>query len=140
MNVKKMAFLWLLLCPVAAYTQELNASQGQKINADDLPKYIIISSQKGEIFNDIAIIIDSDNSPYKKGLDKLEHMLQNRKMLKVRNQADLLNAMDQLGFDYLDVYQDTEKDSKTSLDKTARRFRVNMIFKKKEKYGQAAER
>lgn len=104
------------------------------IAANELPTYIIISSQKGEFFNDIAIIIDSKNSYYAKALEELEDALQSGKKLKIRNQSDLLNAMDQLGFDYLNAYADQERDSYTSLDKTARRYRMNMVFKKKEKY------
>ncbi|MGG8497816.1 hypothetical protein ACQY1Q_15500 [Tenacibaculum sp. TC6] len=113
--------------------QDLTAIN-ETVNVNELPNYIIISSQKSAFFGDIAIIIDTKNSLYKDKLDELESLLQNRKKLKIRNQGDLLNAMDALGFDYVDSYNETETDSYTNLDKTARKFRVNMIFRKKEHY------
>ncbi len=53
----------------------------------------------------ISIIsIDGRNSPYEAALEELEDLLAKKEKLRVQNQTDLLNALSDIGFDYVDAF------------------------------------
>lgn len=62
------------------------------------------------------------------------------KKLRIRNQTDLLNAISQLGYEYVDAYNANAGtlgvgggDDVEVFGSNAK-YRINMVFRKKEKY------
>ncbi len=120
--------------------QELKVETSSSTNIEQLPEYVIITSENTKLLGGINIHIDAKKSNYKKELRGLEDLLQSGDKLKVRNQTDLLNAMSKLGFEYINAYNanagtlgvgggdDIEVFGSDS------KFRINMVFRKKEKY------
>ena len=99
----------------------LNSSPDDfRVNINELPEYVVIRSESTS--NSIAIIIDHRKSKYDSALESLEKHLSNKRYRNVRNQSELLTAMSELGFDYINAYPiDTEGI-------------INVVFRKKEKY------
>ncbi len=140
------SFILFSLC--TTYTlnaQELKVektSQNAVINIEELPEYLIIQSEDTRLLGGIAMTIDYKNSEYKEALIKLQGTLEKSSGLKVRNQTDLLNALSKLGFEYVDAYEASAFSSSTSdqsQDKSSSEYgsskiRINMIFRKKEKF------
>lgn len=87
---------------------------------EHLPEYVVVRSLDSG--NSISIIIDHRKSKYHSQLEMLEDHLSNRKKLNVRNQSELLSAMSEIGYDYINAYSLTEEDM------------VNVVFRKKKEY------
>lgn len=140
-KIKLTGFLIVLLClNINAQELSVTKTESSSVSIKDLPEYVIVTSENTKLLGGINITIDSKKSAYKDQLDKLEDLLQARKKLRIRNQTDLLNAMSKLGFEYLDAYnanagtlgvgggKDVEVFGSDS------KFRINMVFRKKEKF------
>lgn len=110
----------------------------QDVNINELPEYVVVTSENTKILGGININIAHKKSNYEKALKELESTLQNVKKLRVRTQTDLLNAMSKLGFDYIDAYNANAgaigagAGDKIQLSDTQAKFRTNMVFRKKE--------
>ncbi len=134
----------LMVSQQYSYGQQLAVVKASSISVDELPEYVIITSQNTKLLGGINIIIDYKKSLYKQQLRELEELLQDGDKLRVRNQTDLLNAMAVLGFEYVNAYNASTvtpsigKDDVDvifdELDGGEGSFRVNMVFRKKEKY------
>ncbi len=119
--------------------QELKVDNSSAVNINQLPEYIVITTENTDILGGIDIQIDSKKSKYKDQLKELNTLLQNGKKLQIRNQTDLLSAMSQLGYEYVDAFNSESLsdsgdiggvDTSVGLVK----FRVNIVFRKKAKY------
>lgn len=130
-NIKKSSVLCLLLLLVSFTVR------AQDVNPKTLPEYVIITSENTKLIGGINITIDYKKSSYKKELEALEHKLQGRKELSIRNQTDLLNAMSGLGYEYVDAYNANAgtlgvgTGDKVDVFGSDSKFRINMVFKKK---------
>jgi hypothetical protein len=130
-----------LLLTVKGFSQELSVIKSSSVSVNDFPEYVIITSQNTKLLGGIGLIIDSKKSKYKSQLQELEDLLQDGDKLRVRNQTDLLNAMSKLGFEYINAYNANavmpSKDSSdllNALDGGEGAYKVNMVFRKKEKF------
>jgi len=105
----------------ASYPQQ-GIDKGFKV--DDLPEYVVIRSEglKESWGKTLFLGIDSRRSTHEKALVALEDYLSNKDKRAVNSQTDLLNAMSELGFDYLNAYQIGTEDM------------VNVVFRKQEQY------
>ncbi len=128
-----------------AAEKEVALTPTSHINVTDLPEYVIVTCQNTKLFGGIGIFIDSNKSSYKEELTSLENILQSKKQLFIRNQTDLLNAMSKLGFDFVNAYNASTvaplKDNAdfvdaviTDIDGSEGAYKVNMVFRKKEKH------
>lgn len=112
----------------------------QDVNINELPEYVVVTSENTKLLGGININIASKKSTFESALKKLESTLQNAKKLRVRTQTDLLNAMSKLGFDYIDAYNANAgavgagAGDKIQISDTQAKFRINMVFRKKEKF------
>ncbi|PCJ98007.1 MAG: hypothetical protein COA50_03500 [Flavobacteriaceae bacterium] len=93
-------FSLAVLGPICS--QELSVSKSA--NVKNFPEYVIITSRNTKLLGGIGITIDSKNSKYQDQLENLDELLSSKHGLRIRNQTDLLNAMSDLGFDYINVY------------------------------------
>ena len=127
------------------YAQELSFTKSTEVNINNLPEYVIVTSQNTKLLGGIGVTIDAKKSSYKKQLLTLNDLLQDSDKLKIRNQTDLLNAMSKLGYEFVDAYnasqvvnsrekEDVVDDIFNEIDGGKGVFRVNMIFRKKEKF------
>ncbi len=120
--------------------QELKVESLSSVNINELPEYVVVTSENTKLLGGININIDYKKSDYENVLKELEHLLQNRKKLRIRTQTDLLNAMSKLGFDYVNAYNGKAGNLGLSSGKDVEifgsqaKYRINMVFKKKEKY------
>lgn len=132
--------LLALLFSVNMFSQELSVVTNSSVNIKDLPEYVIITSENTKLLGGINIIIDFKRSPYKEQLRNLEDLLQDGDKLRVRNQTDLLNSMSKLGFEYVDAYNANSGSlgvgggDDVEVFGSNAKFRVNMVFRKKEKF------
>ncbi len=114
---------------IFAYTSALAQGQADKVNTVDverLPEYILIGSEStARMMGPMTIVINSKGSPYEAALVELEGMLTDKDKLRILNQTDLLNAISDMGFDYVDAFIVGRGDF------------VNMVFRKKPEYRQA---
>lgn len=112
----------------------------QKIDVDELPEYVVITSENTKILGGININISHKNSDFQKSLKELEKTLQSASKLGVRTQTDLLNAMSKIGFEYVDAYNANAggvgvgAGEKAQVSGSQAKFRINMVFRKKERY------
>lgn len=131
--------LLLLIVTVLSFNlsaQELKV-KNSFINIQQLPEYIVVTSENTKLLGGIDIIIDYKKSDYADVLEELETLLQNKRKLRIRNQTDLLNAMFKLGFEYVDAYNGTSgavgvsggDDLQVSGNQV--KYRINMVFRKK---------
>ena len=91
-----------------------------KFSLEHLPEYVVVRSTGAG--SSMAIIIDHRKSKYDSQLEMLEEHLSHRKRANVRNQSDLLTAMSEVGYDYINAYQvDVEG-------------MINTVFRKKEEF------
>lgn len=141
MNKIKISLLLLVtLVTINITAQELKVISSSSVNIEQLPEYIVVTSENTKLIGGINITIDYKKSKYEGVLDELETLLQNRKKLRIRNQTDLLNAMSKLGFDYVDAYNATSGTigagggDDVNIFGSQAKFRTNMVFRKKEKY------
>ncbi len=142
--VKTTMVLMLLVTALNVKGQELSVIKSSSIGINELPEYVIITSQNTKLLGGINIIIDKKRSTYKDQLEELESLLQDGDKLRVRNQTDLLNAMSKLGFDYVNAYNANAimpsnrnsdgEDILNIVDGGEGTYKVNMVFRKKEKY------
>lgn len=121
--------------------QELKVEEMSSVNINELPEYLVVTSENTKLIGGININIDHKKSAYEDVLKELETLLQNRKKLRIRTQTDLLNAMSKLGFEYVNAYNGKAgtigsgvggKD--VDIFGSQAKYRINMVFKKKEKY------
>lgn len=144
-KITKIAVTVLLICfSIHVKGQELAVIKSSNITIDELPEYVIITSQNTKLLGGINIIIDKKKSTYRDELEKLESLLQDGDKLRIRNQTDLLNAMSKLGYDYVNAYNanaimpsnrnDDAEDILNIVDGGEGAYKVNMVFRKKEKY------
>lgn len=151
MNKLKTIFISSIfaLFVTSGFSQELSIVKTAGISINELPEYVIITSQNTKLLGGINIVIDAKKSSYKNQLRELESLLQDGDKLRVRNQTDLLNSMSKLGYEFLDAYNassvvssnsknrnDDVDDIFNALDGGEGSFRVNMVFRKKEKFRQ----
>ncbi|NOU60132.1 hypothetical protein [Marinifilum caeruleilacunae] len=136
-KIKTILVILLFASINSVCAQELSVSESSGVKIEQLPEYVIITSENTKLLGGSGISIDYKKSEYKQVLEQLELLLQNRKKLQIRNQTDLLNAMSKLGFEYVDAYQATASgaeggDKEFSINDS--KFRVNMVFRKKIEY------
>jgi len=138
--MKKHIALLITLLTISLSAQELKVIESSTVNINELPEYVVITSENTKLFGGINISIDYKKSQYEDVLGELETLLQNRRKLRIRNQTDLLNAMSKLGFEYVDAYNATAGTlglgggDDIQLSGSESKFRTNMVFRKKEKY------
>jgi len=139
-KLKTKLFLLITFVTLNIAAQELKVVNSSSVNIEQLPEYVVITSENTKLLGGINITIDYKKSVYEDVLDELETLLQNRKKLKIRNQTDLLNAMSKLGFEYVDAYNATAGTlgigggDDVQISGSESKFRTNMVFRKKEKY------
>jgi len=92
----------------------------REFSLEHLPEYIVIRSLDSG--NSISIIIDHRKSKFHSQLEALEEHLTHRKKLNIRNQSELLSAMSEIGYDYVNAYAINESEM------------VNVVFRKKEEF------
>lgn len=134
------SLLLVVLMSGSLNAQELKVEAVSSVNIDELPEYLVVTSENTKLIGGININIDHKKSAYEDVLKELEALLQNRKKLRIRTQTDLLNAMSKLGFEYVNAYNGkagtigagTGKD--VDIFGSQAKYRINMVFKKKEKY------
>jgi len=97
----------------------------QDIDTDQLPRYIVVATTNGGVLSNLDVDIRIKKSKYKIELQKLERMLKDDSDIKTY--TDLLNRMDELGFDFLDAFEN--KIQSGILDDA--KIRQNLIFRKK---------
>ncbi len=120
-------------CSISAIAQNSVAD----LDINEYPQYIIITTENTKFLGGIDITIDYKKSKYKDQLETLERVLQSRKKMRIRNQTDLLNAMWEFGFDFVDAFNANAEtlggQVGDTLEGTASesKFRVNMVFRKK---------
>lgn len=104
-------------------TSAIGAS-AQDINTDQLPKYVVVATTNGGVLSNLDVDIRIKKSKYKVELRKLEKMLKDDSDIKTY--TDLLNRMDELGFEFLDAFEN--KIESGILDDA--KIRQNLIFRK----------
>ena len=115
------------------FAQELSIINASIANINELPEYVIVTSENTKLLGGIAITIDAKKSKYKNQLRGLEEILQDGDKLSVRNQTDLLNAMSQLGYEYINAYSAETFTSSGEYYEHSKQ-RINMVFRKKAKF------
>lgn len=97
--------------------------QTKGFTLEELPEYVVVGSagtRSGR--RTLFLFINSKRSKYERPLSALEDYLSNKLKLAVTTQSDLLTAMSELGFDYINAYQIGTDDV------------VNVVFRKKEAF------
>ncbi len=107
------------------FTTDL-AAQGQ-LDPSKLPYYVVIETRDGRGIN-----IDTRNSPDAPGLEILEDYLRSRGGERVRTLTDLLNVMNNLGYDYVDTFLGQGRGMAVGPGISNSNFSVNVIFRKRE--------
>lgn len=139
-NVSNILLVLVLVFSITLKAQELKIVETSAVNISELPEYVVITSENTKLLGGINITIDYKRSAYKDKLEVLEELLQSGKKLRIRNQTDLLNAMSQLGFDYVDAYNATAGTigagggDDVEVFGSEAKYRINMVFRKKEVY------
>lgn len=120
--------------------QELSVDSSSYVNIQDLPEYVVVTSENTKLIGGINISIDCKKSDYESILGELETLLQNRKKLSIRNQTDLLNAMSELGFEYINAYAGkagtlgSNAGGDLEVFGSRAKYRTNMVFRKKKEF------
>jgi hypothetical protein len=145
-TILKTSVILLLILPFTAngYSQSLEVIKSSSVKVEELPEYVIITSQNTKLLGGIGIIIDYKKSIYKEQLRTLEELLQDGDKLRIRNQTDLLNAMSQLGYEYINAYNADQVVPAKDGDDVGEvlnivgggegTFRINMVFRKKPQF------
>ena len=102
-----------------------SATAQGRFNTEKLPYYIVIETQDGRGIN-----IDTRNSPNAAGLEILEDYLRSRDGERVRTLTDLLNAMNSLGYEYVDTFLGQSRGMAVGPGISSGNFGVNVIFRK----------
>lgn len=145
MKNKIKLLMLLMIFSVSLFAQKKENKTPIYNEINELPEYVVITSQNTKLLGGINISIDSKKSPYEVSLNNLMNELQSRKKQKIRNQTDLLNSMSIIGFEYVDAYNASQvqyaSDSSVGddilneiLEGGTGTYRVNMIFRKKEAF------
>ena len=129
----------LLICFIGLLS---HSSLSQAPAMDALPEYLIITTENTKLLGGIGLSIDWKKSLYKSDLIQLYDYLSEAKQNRVRTQIDLLNAMSVLGFEYVNAFNsnagtiggNTDIGGSSELGLSSSKFRVNMVFRKKEKF------
>ena len=113
--------------------------KAQSIDPTSLPKYVVIGAENTKIFGGIGIHINKKKSDSKNAFYYLEYYL--HKEEKVRTITDLLNAMDKIGFEYINAFEASGKSlglsdnhSKAGIYGGGDKKRYNVVFKKNNQY------
>ena len=120
MKLKTIVFT-VFLCLVAVVS-----ASAQDVDSNQLPKYVVVATTNGGVLSNLDVDIRIKKSKYKIELQKLERVLKDDSDIKTY--TDLLNRMDELGFDFLDSFEN--KIQSGILDDA--KIRQNLIFKKRE--------
>lgn len=131
--MKKLNQLFILL----AFILSTGLSKAQSVDVDQLPSYVVVGAEDTKLLGGIGIHIAKKKSESKDAFYYLEYYLHTTK--KVRTVTDLLNAMDELGFDYVNTFTSGSKSlglGDNSSRSTAtygdnEKTRYNIVFKKK---------
>lgn len=105
----------------------------QSVNTVALPKYVVIGAEDTKLLGGIGIYIAKKKSESKNEMVNLEYYLHTTQ--KVRTVTDLLNEMDQLGFEYVNTFVGGTKSIGTNGSYTygdAEKTRYNLVFKKRQ--------
>ena len=122
-RIKILLLLVLTGASVSVFAQESKQDQPYLVVLEKLPEYVIaVSESTGRIIGSIIIAIDKKRSIYSPALTELEDVLISKEKMDIRNQTDLLNAMSDLGFDYIDAFSIGEGDM------------TKIVFRKKLKH------
>ena len=135
--MKNLKFIVVMLIGITVFNlnaQELSVIKTSIANINELPEYVIVTSENTKLLGGIAITIDAKKSKYKNQLRGLEEILQDGDKLNIRNQTDLLNAMSQLGYEYLSAYNAETFTSGGEYGYEHSKQRINMVFRKREKF------
>jgi hypothetical protein len=127
-NLKLIATICLIMFAPFSYAQSLSFKD-KSFKVEEFPEYVIINCDNLTpiLANSINIVIQAKNSKFEKSLKGLQDFFEDNKYLNISNQTDLLNAMSELGFDYVDAFpQNATENSIFS--------RTGFVFRKKEKY------
>ena len=107
----------------------------QSVDVESLPKYVVVGAEDTKLLGGIGIYIAKKKSDSKDSFYYLEYYLHSTK--KVRTVTDLLNAMDELGFDYVDTFNSGSKSmgvgdgySQTAAYGDREKSRYSIVFKK----------
>lgn len=139
MYLKYLSFFFTFFS-LQSFSQELKVENISSISIEELPEYVIVTSENTKLIGGINITIDYKRSQYQDRLEELESLLQNRRKLHIRNQTDLLNAMSKLDFEYIDSYAGASGSlglgggDDIEVFGSESKFRTNMVFRKKEVY------
>ncbi|MFV0530216.1 MAG: hypothetical protein ACK5MD_02135 [Flavobacteriales bacterium] len=106
-NLKTVTVMVFMLIGLITSAQELKYSLTNEVDVNNLPEYIVITSENTKILGGINIIIDAKRSIYEDRLLTLENLLQSGKKMRIRNQTDLLNVFSQIGYEFIDAYNAT---------------------------------
>lgn len=105
------------------FAQELKINDSYAVDISLLPEYVVIRTEGIErMIGQKIIAIDRKKSKYSVALEALEDLLENRQKVGIFNLTDLLNAMSNIGFEYIDGISIGEADV------------TNIVFRKKPAY------
>lgn len=105
------------------FGQELKINDSYAVDISHLPEYVVIRTEGIErLIGQKIIAIDRKKSEYSVALEKLEDLLENKQKVGIYNLTDLLNAMSNIGFEYVDGISIGEGDV------------TNVVFRKKSEY------
>ena len=105
------------------FAQELKINDSYAVDISKLPEYVVIRTEGIErLIGQKIIAIDRKKSEYSIALKTLEDLLEDRDKVGIFNLTDLLNAMSNIGFEYIDGISIGEGDI------------TNVVFRKKPEY------
>ena len=99
-NLKILLLLTFAFTSAVAQRQHVIANS---VNVDELPEYVVIRSATA-LIGSMIIVVERENSPHKPALARLEDLLESRYKLRIQNLTDLLNALSDVGFDYVNAF------------------------------------
>ena len=115
-----------------------NRAAAQRFDSESSPRYVVLTVENTGLLGGISLDIQTKKSPYGRELKDLEHYLEDKREREVKTLTDLLNVMDELGFDFRDSFNartgsvgiDTNLGGTTDLQLGSDKFRINVIFKR----------
>ncbi|NOT36997.1 MAG: hypothetical protein HOP11_06435 [Saprospiraceae bacterium] len=101
----------------------------EDLDIKKFPEYIVISTRSNnDLFGYIDIDIETKKSKYEAELIELNEVLSSKNNMRIRNNTDLLNAMYNFGYEFIDSFVNRSNNNPTSTD-----FYNNLVFKKYSK-------